>query len=145
MKKLLGILCLVWALYPQLVLAQVPPPSITNSVVSARGVTPYDCSGTITTGGVAQLLIPTTPANQTAINIRGFMIMNVDFTAENLCINFNGTAGAATCSTTGYYGLIPSTASTSGGTYSSQLGFGTNKNPTVVAATTGHKFTCTYW
>ena len=117
-----------------------------QGIVSDKNIQAYDCSGTITAGGTAQLLFPVggaTPARSP--NIRGFMIMNVDTVSENLCISFTGAVGAATCATTGYYGLQPATASASGGSYASQLGFGPGQNPVIVAATTGHKFTCSYW
>lgn len=137
-----NLLLFVFILLPTLALAQSPAPVANYGIVSAREVTPYDCSGTITTGGVAQkLIIKTSPAGK----MRGFMIMNVDTTAENLCISFNGVSGAATCNTSGYYALQPATASAAGGSYSSQLGFGTDRVPTVTATTTGHKFSCTYW
>lgn len=143
MKKIL--IFLVLMLCPQLVFAQGAING-TEAIVSARNITAYDCSGTVVAGNTAQSLIPVTGATPTkSPTVRGFMIMNVDTTAENLCISFNGTVGAATCATTGYYGLQPATATASGGSYSSQLGFGPGNNPTVVATTTGHKFTCTYW
>ena len=120
--------------------------SARQGVVSERNIQAYDCSGTITTGGTAQLLFTIPGATPTkSPNFRGFMIMNVDTTAENLCISFTGTTGAATCATTGYYGLQPATASAAGGSYSSPLGFGPAQTPVIVAATTGHKFTCSYW
>lgn len=144
MKKILIVLGLL--LSPQLALAQSPQPSNTYNVVSPQNVTPNDCSGTITTGGTSQYLIPATAPNVNPVTkIRGFMIMNVDTTSEGLCINFNGSIGSATCSTAGYYFLQPATSTAAGGSYSAQIGFGTNKNPTIVAATTGHKFSCTYW
>ena len=154
MRKALEINFSLWGMIACIILklcspadAQQPQPSTTTQVVSPNKVTPTDCSGTITTGGTSQYLIPTVnPTNNPITNIRGFMIMNVDTAAEGLCINFNPSGvGAATCSTTGYYYLQAATATASGGSYSSQIGFGTNKNPTIVAATTGHKFTCTFW
>lgn len=143
MKKLLigFILCLL----PTLALAQNSL-SGRQGIVSDRNIQAYDCSGTITAGGTAQLLFPITGATPTkSPNVRGFMVMNVDTTAENLCISFTGTVGAATCATTGYYALQPATASAAGGSFSSPLGFGPAQNPIIVAATTGHKFTCSYW
>lgn len=142
MKKMLVLLLLM---FPTLALAQGALQA-TVPVVSERNITAFDCSGTITTGGTAQLLLPITGATPTkSPNVRGFLIMNVDVTAENLCISFTGTAGAATCATTSYFGLQPATASLGGGSFASPLGFGPANNPTVTAATTGHRFTCTYW
>lgn len=143
MKK---ILIFILLLFPQLALGQGAING-TQAVVSERDITPYDCSGTITAGGTSQFLIPTfNPPNNPILKIRGWMIMNVDTTAEGLCINFTvGAVGAASCSTAGFYFMQPATATAAGGSYSSQLGFGTNKNPTIIAATTGHKFSCTYW
>lgn len=110
--------------------AQVP-----TSVQGAGNVRPIDCSGTITAGGAAQNLFTATA------NLRGFFIMNLD-TTEMLCLAFNGTA---VCSASGTYNLAPGSATSSGGSFSSPLGFGTNVAPSIVAATTGHKYSCTKW
>lgn len=145
MKKVAPVLIFILGLLvlAQLAQAQSPAPSVTNAVVGAANVTPYDCSGTITAGGTSQNLFPSTVQLS---KIRGWMVMNVDTTSEGLCINFTATsAAAATCSSTGYYFMQPATATASGGSYSSQLGFGINNNPKIVAATTSHKYSCTYW
>jgi len=143
MKKF--ILAILITLLPSLALAQGAING-TQAVVSERNITGFDCSGTVTTGGTSQSLLPITGATPTkSPNVRGFMIQNVDTTAENLCISFTGAVGAATCSTTSYFALQPATATNQGGSYASQLGFGPGLNPVIVAATTGHKFTCTFW
>lgn len=110
--------------------AQVP-----TSVQGAGNVRPIDCSGTIASGGVAQNLFSATN------NLRGFFVMNLD-TTNPLCIAFNGTAS---CAAAGTYSLVPGGATTPGGSFSSPLGFGTNIAPSVVGASTGHKYSCTKW
>lgn len=140
------IVALFILLFPTLALAQSTN-SATVPVISDRNITPYDCSGTIVTGGTSQFLLPITGASPNkSPNVRGFMLMNVDTAAENLCISFNGIGSSVvTCNTPSYYGLAPASATASGGSYSSQLGFGPANNPVIVAATTGHRFVCTYW
>lgn len=110
--------------------AQVP-----TSIQGAGNVRPIDCSGTITSGGTAQNLFSATN------NLRGFFIMNLD-TTNMLCIAFNGTA---VCGNSGTYNLAPGSTTSAGGSFSSPLGFGTNIAPSIVAATTGHKYSCTKW
>lgn len=106
-----------------------------NMPGAGANVTPVDCSGVIASGGVAQPLWTATTT------VRGFMILNID-TTEPLWINFNGTAAAGT---QGSYPLQAAAASTfaSPGSFYSQLGYSTA--PSVVAATTNHKYTCTRW
>lgn len=144
MKKIF--LAVVLLLLPTLAFAQGALQA-TVPVVSERNITPFDCSGTITTGGTSQRLFPVTGASPNlSPNVRGFMLMNVDTNVENLCISFNGVSNAVvTCATPSYYALQAATSTASGGSFSSQLGFGSGNNPVIVAATTGHKFTCTYW
>lgn len=100
-------------------------------------VLPQDCSGAITTGGTAQ------NAFTAAFTTRGFTIANID-TTEVMWISFTGTATAGAA---GSYPLAPATATTFAGlsTYSSPSGFRMATALSVVAATTGHKFTCTRW
>jgi hypothetical protein len=115
----------------------------TTNAVSAHGavnVTMNDCSGTIGTGGTAQNAI----SAQTTLH--GFTIANVDSSAgsgENLWISFTGTA---TASTNGSYPLIPPASTTQGGgSFTTPLGMGTSHAVSIVGATTGHKFSCTWW
>lgn len=118
-------------------------PSVTNPapMVGPANTTPTDCSGTITAGGTAQAAI----AAQTTLH--GFTIGNIDSTAgsgEPLWISFTGTAAA---STAGSWPLSAPTATTFTGlmTYSTPPGFGTNHALSIIGATTGHKFSCTWW
>lgn len=104
-------------------------------------VTLTDCSSTITTGGTAQNAF----AAQTTLH--GFTIMNIDAAAgsgEPLWISFTGTATAATA---GSYPLQAPAATTfaTSGSFTAQLGMGTGHALSVVAATTGHKYSCTWW
>jgi hypothetical protein len=109
--------------------------------IQAFNVTPTDCSSTITTGGTAQNAITA----QTTLH--GFTIGNIDSTAgsgEPLWISFTGTAAA---STAGSWPLAAPTATTFAGftSYSTPPGFGTNHAVSIIGATTGHKFSCTWW
>lgn len=104
-------------------------------------VAPTNCSGTITTGGTAQ------NAFTAQTGLHGFTIMNIDTSAgsgEPLWMSFTTTAAA---STAGSYALPAPTATTfaSPGTWTSPIGFGTNGAVSIIGATTGHKFTCTWW
>ena len=95
----------------------------------------FDCSGTIAVGGTAQNLSLSTNEK------KGFQIQNLD-TTEPLWINFNTTAVA---NTAGSYALAAATSTSlqNGGSYYSPVAFITSIS--VVAATGGHKFSCTYW
>ena len=111
-----------------------------RSTVSSQGaanVTLVPCSGTITSGGNAQNAF----AAQTALH--GFTIANID-TTEPLWISFTTTAAA---SGTDSYPLPAATATTFAGfgSFTSPMGFGTNRALSVIAATTSHKFSCTWW
>lgn len=94
-----------------------------------------DCSGTITAGGTAQTIIPSTTG------VTGFYIVNID-TTEPLWMNIGGTAAA---NTQGSAPLQAATATTFAGPGSFYSNFGYNNIVSVVAATTGHKFTCKRW
>ena len=115
-------------------------PAGTNTIGNVNGapnVTPTDCSGTIATGGTAQ------NAFTAGATKHGFTILNID-TTEVLWISFTGTAAA---SGTGSYPLQAATASTfaSPGSFTTPTGMGLNTALSVVAATSTHKFTCTWW
>jgi len=108
---------------------------------TAANVTPTDCSGTITTGGIAQ------PAIAAQTTLHGFTIGNIDASAgsgEPLWISFTATAAAATAAS---YPLAPPAATTFAGmgSYSTPPGFGTNHAVSIIGATTGHKFSCSWW
>lgn len=100
-------------------------------------VTPTNCSGTITTGGTAQ------NAFTAQTTLHGFTIVNID-TTEPLWISFTTTAAATTVAS---YPLQAATATTfaSPGSFTAPQGFGINTALSVVAATTGHKWSCTWF
>lgn len=126
MKRLLALIAALSLLSGQ-AFAQTKPVS---------NVRPADCSGTITLGGTAQDAIA---ASNNGRN--GFVIANID-TTEVMWISFTGTAAAAAL---GSYPLAPATATTFAALSSFYSGIGYNTALSVVAATTGHKFTCTRW
>ena len=108
---------------------------------ATKNNTPTDCSIALTTGGTAQNIIA---ASST---IRGFTIANIDTTSgsgEPIWISFTTTAAA---STIGSYPLAAPTATTFAGlsSYTTPVGFGSNHAVSVIAATTGHKISCTTW
>jgi hypothetical protein len=122
-----------------------PIPTGTNvigGVFGAPNVTPTDCSVAITTGGTAQNL-----PNLGLATIHGVTIANIDAAAgsgEPVWISLTTTAAAATIAS---YPLAPPAATTfaGNGSYSTPMGFGVNHAISVVAATTGHKISCTAW
>lgn len=118
--------------------AAIPAGSATiGNVNGAPNVTLTDCSGTVTTGGTA---VNAFTAQST---LHGFTIVNLD-TTEPMWISFTGTAAA---STVGSYPVAAPTATTfaGGGSFTSPFGMGLNTALSVVAATTGHKFSCSRW
>jgi hypothetical protein len=118
-------------------------PAGTNSIGSvnlAANVTATDCSGTVVTGGTA------VNAFTAQTTLHGFTIANYD-TSHNdevLWISFTTTAAA---STAGSYPLpAPTATSFAGfGSFTAPPGFGLNHALSVVAATSGHAFSCTWW
>lgn len=115
-------------------------PAGTNSIGNvnlAVNVTPTTCGGTITTGGTAQ------NAHTAQSTLHGMTIVNLS-TTEVLWFSVTGTAAA---SGTGSLPLAPATATTFAGTasYTTPAGFGYNTALSVVAATTGHAWSCTRW
>lgn len=117
-----------------------PIPAGTNAIGKVEqsvNVTPTNCSGTVTAGGTAQ------NAFTAQTGLHGFTIANLD-TSEPLWISFTGTAAATA---TASYPLAAATATTFAGlsSYTSPPGFGINTALSVVAATTGHKWSCTWW
>lgn len=118
--------------------------SIANSspvTAATVNVTPTDCSIALTLGGTAQNIIAA------GNSLHGFTIANIDTSAgsgEPVWMSFTTTAVASTIAS---YPLAAPTATTFAGlnSYTTPLGFGTNANVSVVAATTGHKISCTKW
>jgi hypothetical protein len=112
-----------------------PPTSVTAN--GAANVTATDCSGTITSGGTAQ------NAFTAQTTLHGFTVANID-TTEPLWISFTTTAAAAGA---GSYPLPAATATTYAGfgSFTAPPGFGLNHALSVIATTTSHKFTCTWW
>jgi hypothetical protein len=108
-----------------------------GNVNSAVNVTATACSGTIATGGTAQ------NAFTAQTTLHGFTIVNID-TTEPLWISFTTTAAA---SGTDSYPLQAATATTfaSPGSFTTPTGFGLNHALSVIAATTSHKYSCTWW
>lgn len=112
--------------------------TVTNN--NAVNVTLNDCSGTVVTGGTA------VNAFTAQTTLHGFTIFNYD-TAHNdevLWISFTTTAAALTA---GSY-PVPAPTATSfagGGSFTSPPGMGSNHALSVVAATSGHAFSCTWW
>jgi hypothetical protein len=120
----------------------IPAGSATiGAVFGSPNVTPADCSGTIAVGGTAQNAIAASAA------IHGFTIANIDAAAgsgEPIWMSLTGTATAATA---GSYPLPAPALTTFAGmsSYTTPLGFGVNHAISVLAATTGHKYSCTVW
>jgi hypothetical protein len=112
----------------------------TGNVIGAPNITLTDCSGSIATGGSQQSAITT----QTTLH--GFTLANIDNSAgsgELIWFSFTGTAAAATA---GSYPLAPVSGTITGPyTWTSPVGMGTNHAVSIIAATTGHKFSCTWW
>lgn len=108
-----------------------------GSTSPAPNVTATACSGTIATGGTAQ------NAFTAQTTLHGFTIANID-TTEPLWISFTATAAA---SGTDSYPLPAATASTFAGfgSFTTPPGFGLNHALSVVAATSTHKYSCTWW
>jgi len=106
----------------------------TSAVSSAVNVTPTNCSGTIAAGGTAQ------NAFTAGATKHGFTIMNLS--TEDMWVSFTTTAAADTVAS---YLLNPSSTGVAGGSYSTPSGFGMNTALSVVGATTGNKFSCTWW
>jgi hypothetical protein len=98
-------------------------------------VTPTDCSGTVAVGGTA------VNAFGVSSGRRAFQIANID-TSEVMWISFTGTAVAGAV---GSFPLAPATVTTFAGLSSYYSPFGFNTALSVVAATSGHKFSCTRW
>jgi hypothetical protein len=113
------------------------PVSGTVSNNNAVNVTLTDCSGTVATGGTA------VNAFTAQTTLHGFTILNTN-TSEVMWISFTTTAAA---STAGSYPLAAGATTTfaGAGSFTSPPGMGTNHALSVVAATSAHAFSCTWW
>lgn len=113
------------------------PVNITPTGCASSGVS----AGTITAGGTAQNL-----SFSSLTNVHGVTLMNTDPSAgggEVLWYSFTTTAALNTD-----FPLPPPASATTyagAGSWTSPAGFGFNHNISIYAATTGHKFSCTYW
>lgn len=111
--------------------------NIIGAVQPAPNQTPTDCSGTITTGATAQ------NAFSAGATKHGFTIVNLD-TTEPMWISFTTTAAANTVASYPIQAATPTTFA-GAGSFTTPNGFGINTALSVIAATTGHKFSCTWW
>jgi hypothetical protein len=93
-----------------------------------------DCSGTITTGGVGQTIIPAGGA------AHGWIIGNPSST-EILALSF--TSAAVTAAGPWVIGTTTATASTS--FFSTPLNIATGAAVVIRAVTAAHAFSCAYW
>lgn len=92
-----------------------------------------DCSGTITTGGTAQVVF-TTP-------VKGLLVMNNS--ANLMCISFNGTLPTLTGTNcgSGYWVLQPGSATAAGGSFSKPE-FMNLSYFAIISASTGDRYSC---
>jgi hypothetical protein len=107
---------------------------------SAVNQTPTNCSGTITTGGNAQ------NAFTAQTTLHGFTVANIDtgHNDEVLWVSFTTTAAALSAAS--YPLPAPTATSFAGfGSFTSPTGFGTNVALSIIGATSGHIFSCTWW
>lgn len=112
----------------------------TGTIQGNVNVTLTDCSGSISTGGTAQ------NAFTAQTTLHGFTIANIDASSgsgEDIWISFTTTAAAATA---GSFPLVPIGGTIAGPyTFTAPLGMGTGHALSVIATTTGHKFSCSWW
>jgi hypothetical protein len=101
-------------------------------------VTLNDCSGMIGNGGQAQPMIA---AKST---LHAFMLQNIDPTIlEELCFSWSATSTAALNAPMSFC-LGPGASGVPAPIYTTPLGLGINRSVTIIAATTGHNFSCTW-
>ena len=112
-------------------------PGTTVATQGQVNVTATACSATVVTGNTA------VNAFTAQTTLHGFTIANID-TTEVMWISFTTTAAA---SGTDSYPIPAATATSFAGfgSFTAPPGFGLNHALSVVAATNGHKFSCTYW
>lgn len=115
--------------------------NVIGGVFGSPNVTRTDCSIALTTGGVAQNIITA------GASLHGYHLMNIDTSAGSGEPVWTSETGTAAASTIGSYPLAAPTATTfaGAGSYSSEFGSGTSTNVSVIAATSGHKISCTKW
>lgn len=101
-----------------------------TSVAGVTNIPITDCSGTIQTAGAAQQAFGASP------NRHGFIIQNID-TTEVMWISMSGIASPG--------GLGSFYLQATNGSFTAPTGMGINTALSIVAATAGHKFTCTVW
>lgn len=106
-----------------------------TSIPTAQAANPTSVSGTITSGGTAQLLVAAASAGVT----RHVLIQNLS--TDPLC--FSKFTTTPVCGTNGTYTLNPATASTgvNSGSYSTPPGLNDSNAIYIIGATTGDKFT----
>lgn len=104
-------------------------------------VTLHDCSGTIASAGTAQNAITA----QTTLH--GFILKNIDASSgSGEPLWFSMTTTAAASGTASYPLAPPAATSFAGGeSFTAPPFMGTNSAVSVVAATAGHKYSCTWW
>lgn len=93
-----------------------------------------DCSGTITSGGTAQLAFPSTSLIQT--------VMVQNNSANMMCVSINGVAaalGGTNCSNG--FALQPGSGTTQGGSYVTPPGIKAGYL-SVITSTTGDRYAC---
>ena len=107
---------------------------------TAVNVTEHDCSGSISVADTAVTLI------SASATIHGYRIANIDSGHGDEVAWFSTTTTAA-ASTAQSFPLPPPTPTTFAGfgSYTSPPGEGVNSNLSVVAHTSGHIISCTYW
>jgi len=104
-----------------------------------------DCSGTITTGGTAQNAV-TFPDSNGFNSINNFTLCNIDATAaEPLWVNLYGTAAAATPGSIPLASPAATTYASSNSCLTMPSGWSSRVSVSVVAATSGHRFSCWRW
>lgn len=170
-RYLLGLGALLWFLHPAVAQKVVPPnptvlltcgyntspPTVSSggmvtvqcdnaghlsvgvTVSPPTNVTPTDCSGTIASGGAAQNALAASTSRH------GFVITNTDASAGSGEPLWFSVTGAAAPNTPGSYPLSSPTATSFAGLTSFTAPYGWNTAVSVIAATTGHKYSCTAW
>lgn len=113
----------------------------TQPVQGQANVTPTDCSVSVTTGGTAQNIITA------GSSLHGFCLGNIDASSGSGEPVWMSLTGTATAGATASFPLSAPTATTYANmsSFCTPPGFGTNANVSVLAATTGHKISCTKW
>jgi hypothetical protein len=112
--------------------------NIANSPVPfPNNRTPHDCSGSITTGGTAQ------NAFTAQTTLTGGWIINITTaTTDTLWGSWTGTAAA---NSVGSFPLVAPPSGGTGGSFTFPAGAGLNTALSIYGATTGDKWTCTWY